>query len=456
MQRLNQISRRLSYSFAVSVVTGLAAFGSSVVYAVSFDCGAAVTPVEKMICSDPELGALDDEYVRAYKAARSGTGDRDAFKAASRTWIKEVRDQCETGVCLAEAYVQRIADLKNQSGTATANESVPVGEQGPAAEQPLTDLSAPVAQLHSSKAFNAEPAVHQYADDSLANTSSMTFVRGFAAHPEQYMKLGLWGVAVSIAALLLLGMTNKVVIFYDVKDALMSVLSFVALPISVGVATSLMPEGSKSEDLGGTSLEQVVMLLGGLIAAWAAYKSIKNAVTYNRSVPLGLLVGIFKLGVSAAMTLTAFGYLQKIFDEKRTRREAAIAFLALAILGIVWKLLINGEKVYEQNGWRLKNGDDESTITEDGVHQLDLYDPNSYYDLIELVIANESPLAYRVGKSKEVKVLDIDMAEPIHETLTRDQFLSLHVHGDVIHATVRKACEIALNRELNRSTVETS
>lgn len=39
--------------------------------AASFDCDKAATKIEKMICSDKELGSLDEDLLKAYKLNRT-------------------------------------------------------------------------------------------------------------------------------------------------------------------------------------------------------------------------------------------------------------------------------------------------------------------------------------------------------------------------------------------------
>ena len=79
---------------------------SSDVFATSFDCKKAQSPVEKLICSDPKISSLDEKLARDYKSAiqsRSGT----QLIAGQRKWIIEVRDKCLTSDCLINAYVVR-------------------------------------------------------------------------------------------------------------------------------------------------------------------------------------------------------------------------------------------------------------------------------------------------------------------------------------------------------------
>jgi uncharacterized protein len=84
--------------------------------AASFDCTKAATPVEKQVCADPELGALDERLAAAFKAlGDEQTGNERGRRAPrsddQRRWLREVRDRCADAACLRKAYADRIAVL---------------------------------------------------------------------------------------------------------------------------------------------------------------------------------------------------------------------------------------------------------------------------------------------------------------------------------------------------------
>ncbi|MGL5738758.1 MAG: lysozyme inhibitor LprI family protein, partial [Plesiomonas shigelloides] len=57
-------------------------------FGASFDCAKAVTPLEKLICDDPYLSALDESLAGAYKVALV---DNPKVKKSQREWVREVR-----------------------------------------------------------------------------------------------------------------------------------------------------------------------------------------------------------------------------------------------------------------------------------------------------------------------------------------------------------------------------
>jgi uncharacterized protein len=86
----------------------LAVSGSS--SAASFDCNKASTFVEKAICSDRTLSALDDALSENYKdmlASNIGEGARKDLRATQRIWIAD-RNKCTTRSCVEALYRQRV------------------------------------------------------------------------------------------------------------------------------------------------------------------------------------------------------------------------------------------------------------------------------------------------------------------------------------------------------------
>ena len=88
----------------------------------SFDCTKAASPVEKLICTDANLAALDfklaDVFRRGMKQWTSdGLAERE--RAAQRQWLS-TRNRCgssgHASQCVEESYKRRIAEVQIQSG----------------------------------------------------------------------------------------------------------------------------------------------------------------------------------------------------------------------------------------------------------------------------------------------------------------------------------------------------
>lgn len=80
-------------------------------FGASFDCAKAKTNVEKMICADPDLSALDENLSKAFKEAMNSTENKEQLKKEQFAWMKE-RNQCLNKECIANSYLSRIDLIK--------------------------------------------------------------------------------------------------------------------------------------------------------------------------------------------------------------------------------------------------------------------------------------------------------------------------------------------------------
>lgn len=79
----------------------------------SFDCQKASTRVERLICDDGVVGRLDSQLDAAYRIALAVAypTEKPDLVAAQKTWLKSVRDPCDSVECLVAAYSDRIRVL---------------------------------------------------------------------------------------------------------------------------------------------------------------------------------------------------------------------------------------------------------------------------------------------------------------------------------------------------------
>lgn len=84
--------------------------------AASFDCGKAVSKIEKFICGDDELSKLDETLSKTYRQAlkRSGDDKQQVIKE-QRFWLKITHMSCKDAACLKELYAKRIHELTEYS-----------------------------------------------------------------------------------------------------------------------------------------------------------------------------------------------------------------------------------------------------------------------------------------------------------------------------------------------------
>ena len=112
----------------------LCACANSAVLAQSFDCAKASKPVERLICADPALAALDGALgAEVKKALAAAPADRQALLADARRWLAErdkrcplpavaltAADRSSAASCLTAAYRERIAALQSKPASGTS------------------------------------------------------------------------------------------------------------------------------------------------------------------------------------------------------------------------------------------------------------------------------------------------------------------------------------------------
>lgn len=80
----------------------------------SFDCAKATNAVERAICSDPMLAAMDVSVAADYKKALNAAANKEALKAEQRQWLQQMHSQCSNGAfqCIQQHYRERLSQLK--------------------------------------------------------------------------------------------------------------------------------------------------------------------------------------------------------------------------------------------------------------------------------------------------------------------------------------------------------
>jgi TonB family protein len=96
----------------------------------SFDCSLARTIVEKLICSDEQLSALDRRMADLYRDRIRRALDPIAARSEQIQWLTQFRNLCTTKQCLVEHYQRRIAELSTADNSADQNHQVRGGSYG--------------------------------------------------------------------------------------------------------------------------------------------------------------------------------------------------------------------------------------------------------------------------------------------------------------------------------------
>ena len=94
------------------IVLSLLSIFASAAYGQGFDCTKATTEIEKMICSDKELSALDDTLNETYKAAQKFFPDGNVMRSLQQFWLKSTRNTATDMEKLKKVYRERVELLK--------------------------------------------------------------------------------------------------------------------------------------------------------------------------------------------------------------------------------------------------------------------------------------------------------------------------------------------------------
>ena len=152
-------------------------------------------------------------------------------------------------------------------------------------------------------------------------------------------KLLLIGAVCSLIALLVAGATNRIVIFYDWKDVGLTLMIFGSMIITSFLIW--MFDGDKI-------MEKIILGLGSIAMLYFSARTIVSSVKHNKSIALGVIVGVFKIFVSMILGLLAAGKLSDALKKTNSLGVRIFATVALGILFYVASILVNGERVNDR------------------------------------------------------------------------------------------------------------
>jgi serine/threonine protein kinase/uncharacterized protein YecT (DUF1311 family) len=81
----------------------------------SFNCGAAKSNAERIVCSDNQLATLDVKVAELYQLGLRSVADTNAFRGEQQAWLEQ-RNECSNRACLTESYGERIKELERWVG----------------------------------------------------------------------------------------------------------------------------------------------------------------------------------------------------------------------------------------------------------------------------------------------------------------------------------------------------
>lgn len=100
-------------TISMGIVTAIVAFGGCA-FGQSFDCTAAHSKMEKIICSDESLSKADELLSVAFKRAKTVSPDKSIILKWQRSWLKSYAvSDCDDASCLLSEYLKRIGLLND-------------------------------------------------------------------------------------------------------------------------------------------------------------------------------------------------------------------------------------------------------------------------------------------------------------------------------------------------------
>jgi uncharacterized protein len=98
-------------SLRISLYAAIITMSVGEAHSASFDCKLASHRVEKLVCGDTPLSALDETMAVVYQRTVAKALDADALRREQRQWMSSVRSRCFDVSCLVDAYAVRIGQL---------------------------------------------------------------------------------------------------------------------------------------------------------------------------------------------------------------------------------------------------------------------------------------------------------------------------------------------------------
>jgi hypothetical protein len=162
---------------------------------------------------------------------------------------------------------------------------------------------------------------------------------------KQLIKFTFIAIGLSFVILLLMGMTNKIIIFYDGKDLVVSLGVYLVPLIGIIFAAIMAPAPENTPADYSPFIEYLFYGIGGLGGVICLILSFKSSVEHN-GIMLGIIVAIFKNIASIVMILFVIGWISKAREQKyRSLGEWVMMYLILGLFGWVVRKLVNGQAV---------------------------------------------------------------------------------------------------------------
>jgi len=167
-----------------------------------------------------------------------------------------------------------------------------------------------------------------------------------------------WGIIIGTLIIIIAGVRDRVVIYFDKKDFWISFLPWVIFFMGLYIITPVAPDGTHTPiDLADPAKNKVIPLdIIYAVITLCMIEISRRSIYYNRSFFLGLCIAPFKVGFSIFAVIGSIGSLGGALNSSSTFNRRALALALFAILHTLWEEFINGRDVYKQKGWVLPDG----------------------------------------------------------------------------------------------------
>jgi len=289
----------------------------------------------------PAFAEADRELNSAYRdlMAIAGEEDRRKIKEAQGNWIVQ-RDEKAYDAAFkgGDEYLGVLASL--------------TAERAKLFREVIADEKRHADSIRAAR-IEAERAARQARLDSIASArheAEAAAVKKTENDQGDQLVIAFMAIALVGVAILIGGAANRVVIYYDMSDMGNSFLA-VALPVAAMMLFGAEPFHSESYNHVFQWTSAIAAGLGGAVCIFGNFAS---SVRNNRSIVVGLFIGVFKIAFVSISALAAIEQVSTIFNRNKSFREASIAGLVLVVIGLMAKSMVNGPRVYEARGWNSK------------------------------------------------------------------------------------------------------
>lgn len=305
------------------------------------------------LCGSYEPGSRDIIACLEYSKPLFLAGIREVQQRIDRPTLTQsaTRPEASSTVASAEPTVSSTEDGESNGAKSSADSSAPTnaatlsGRTQTSADTGTTNLNSPpatAANASQSSQVLTPTAVATKSDTSpspglvpAVRTESEGARFDWSKLTGDAITILVLAAIVSFFALLILGATNKVVIFSNWIDLVATLCGIFAFPVFVAI-------GSLFElDL----LRYAFILIGAAMSLALIAMSFWTAIRFNNNLAVGILVGVFKLLCSLLGIVFLLDLLGKIFGRATGFKGTVVGIVLLAVLGWVSHRLVNGASV---------------------------------------------------------------------------------------------------------------